>query len=308
MYIFIVNPNAGGGRGNRVYSKLVNSDLYKTIESKRYYTEYKGHAEEITLMLMKDHPDKITALIVIGGDGTLFEVINGLGNQRIPISFIPGGSGNDFARGCSIDKNPVKVLEEIIINSSELTYWVGEYQINDLPARLFTNSFGFGFDAKITRTANKSQHKKILNKIRLGKVSYIIAIIQELFRFKPVTLEIVVDQHRRVIDNCWMVTITNHPYYGGGMKIIPNAKIQSDVFPVLLIHSISKWKILALFMTVFTGKHINFKEVELLEATELTILSSNKINYQVDGETGTCLTAKITKRNQPIRVLGTNKT
>lgn len=103
-----------------------------------------------------------------------------------------------------------------------------------------------------------------------------------------------------------MVTIANQPYYGGGMKIIPNVYIGPSTFPVLIIHSISKWKVLGLFMTVFTGKHLLFKEVELLEATELKILSTNKMYYQVDGETHLSRPCVITKQSEAIKMVGTN--
>lgn len=308
MYIFIINPIAGGGRGNRVYSTISQSKLYKEIDSKSYFTKYKGHAEEITKAILDQYDSEITAIIVIGGDGTLFEVINGISDADIPISFIPGGSGNDFARGCSIDKNPVKVLNNIVNGEYVLPYYIGSYVIDNRIPRLFTNNIGFGFDAMIAKTANKSRYKKFLNKIRLGKISYVIALIQVLFKFKPIDLDIVVNKQRKQIVDCWMVTITNHPYYGGGMKIIPDSRIQPDVFPVLLIHSISKWKILGLFMTVFTGKHIKFKEVELLEATELSIKAPHRIDYQVDGESGACMSAQISKKKQPIRVKGAKET
>lgn len=307
MFAFIINPIAGGGRGERVYSKVKSSVLFKKIESQSYFTEYKGHAEEITIMLIERFKDKLTAIIVIGGDGTLYEVVNGIANENISISFIPGGSGNDFARGCSIDQDPVKALDKIINGEDELTYYLGSYTIDENRQRLFANNIAFGFDAMVARTANHSWYKKILNKIRLGKISYIIALIHVLIKFKPMELEIVINHDRKRMSNCWMVTIANHPYYGGGMKIIPDAKIQPNIMPVLLIHSISKWKILGLFMTVFTGKHIHFKEVELYEATEISIIAPHRIHYQIDGETGMCITAHINKRDQAISILGTTK-
>src|SRR5699024_8673172 len=99
-----------------------------------------------------------------------------------------------------------------------------------------------------------------------------------------------------------------HPYYGGGMKIIPNAKIEPTRFPVLIIHSISKWKVvLGLFMTVFSGKHIKFKEVELMMVHSLKVCSNRKLTYQVDGATNTCYSCEITKQSDPIHVLGTNR-
>lgn len=307
MYVFIVNPIAGGGRGDRVYSNITQSRIYDEIESISYFTEHKGHAEEITKKILDQNHEEITAIVVIGGDGTLHEIVNGLSDVDIPVSFIPGGSGNDFARGSSLDKNPIKILENIANGDYYLPYYTGSYEVDNALSRFFVNNIGFGFDAMITKAANESRYKKLLNKVRLGKLSYVIALIHVLFKFKPIDIEVIINQEKKQISDCWMVTITNHPYYGGGMKIIPDSKIQPDVFPVLLIHSISKWKILFLFMTVFTGKHINFKEVSILETSELKINAPHRIDYQVDGESGTCSTAYLSKNKQSIRVMGTKE-
>ncbi len=307
MYIFIVNPVAGSGRALKIFSKIQASQLYKDIESRYFLTKYSGHAEKIVNHLVKEQSNNnITTIIVVGGDGTLHEVVNGIGKRDVPIAIIPSGSGNDFVRNFSIGWKPLSIFKAIIKGKSNQSYWLGNYQMENGKKRSFVNSIGFGFDAEIAQTANHSFYKKILNKLYLGKVSYIIALIQVLRRFKPLNVEIDMNGRKRQIRDCWMVTIANHPYYGGGMKIIPNAFIRPSVFPVLIIHSISKWKVLALFMTVFTGKHVNFKEVELFETTELKISSADKMYYQVDGETHISRPCVITKQSETINVMGTN--
>ncbi|MFA1820269.1 diacylglycerol kinase family protein [Virgibacillus oceani] len=305
MYIFIVNTKAGNGRAKRTFSKLEETELYQKINSSFYYTEYEGHAEEIVRSL----PNKqgISAIIVVGGDGTLHEVINGVDYHYMPIAFIPGGSGNDFARGIGLNESPLEILKSIVEGKAETPYFLGDYHLDDAGKRNFVNSMGFGFDALIAKKANYSFYKRILNFLNVGKLSYAIALIQILITFKPTEVELNVNGKIRELSNCWMVTITNHPYYGGGMKIIPTAKIQSNTFSVLVIHSISKWKVLALFMTVFTGKHIHYREVEVMETTSLKITSKQKMDYQVDGQTDTCYSCKITKERKGISILGTTE-
>lgn len=306
-YVFIINPIAGSGRGGRIFSKIQTSQLYQQLDKKSYLTKYKGHAEEIMKSIIKHDVEEVIGIVVIGGDGTLHEVANGLNNTDLPLSFIPGGSGNDFARGCSLEKNPLKALENIIGSNDHLPYYTGRFEIDDQKPRIFANSIGFGFDAMIVQTANESWYKKHLNKIRLGRLTYVIALIQVLFKFKPIDLEVIINKRRKQIFDCWMVTMTNHPYYGGGMKIIPESKIQADVFPVLIIQSISKWKMLFLFLTVFTGKHVNFKGVKIIEASDVQIKPSHQLDYQVDGEAGTCSFAHVSKRNETIKVTRTKK-
>lgn len=306
MYVFIVNPTAGRRRAMRIFSKIKSSKLYQEIDSRYFLTERQGDAEEIVRHLVQKRHQKITAIIIIGGDGTIHEVINGIGKQRIPISVIPSGSGNDFVRGCSIMKKPIDILRATINGRHNIPYWLGNYQTASGITRYFLNSIGFGFDAEIARTANRSFYKKVLNKLGLGRLGYIIALLQVLVYFKPLDIEVEVNGKQRTLYDCWMVTITNHPYYGGGMKIIPSAKIQSSLFPVLIIRSISRWKILGLFMTVFTGKHIKYKEVELFETTMLKVSSKGRMYCQVDGEVDICNPCTITKQSSSIQIMGSN--
>lgn len=307
MYIFIVNPVAGNGRAKRIFSEITSSYLYHQIKSTYFFTKYEGHAEEIIKNIIEDHANVVEVIIVVGGDGTLHEVMNGLATEQIPISFIPGGSGNDFARGCSIKEGPIDILQRIIHQNRSKPYWLGTYKTDRATTRAFVNSIGFGFDAEIAKVVNESFYKNILNTLRLGKISYIIALIQVLFRFKPMTVEIELDGHHQIITDCWMMTVANHPYYGGGMKIIPQATIQPSKFPVLFIRSISKLKILSLFFTVFTGSHVKYNEVEIFETAKIKITanSNDELTFQVDGETSSCKSCLISKQSKPIWVNGT---
>lgn len=304
MYIFIVNPVAGNGRGLHVYNQLSKSDTFKKIPARHFFTEYPHHAEEIAREICSSNLKDIKGIIVIGGDGTIHEVMNGIGDVDIPISFIPGGSGNDFGRGSGITGSPHTILKRIINDDKGISYWRGIYDIDNSIKRSFVNSIGLGFDAEITKKANKSYYKKVFNKLNLGNLSYAIAIIQVLFRFRPFRAVIELDQEKKIISDCWMVTIANHQYYGGGMKIIPSAQIQADYFPVLIIQGISKWKILGLFLTVFSGKHMKFKEVNLYHARQVSIHSDQPISYQVDGQTGSCQSCLIVKNKQMNQIKG----
>lgn len=304
MYVFIVNPASGSGQAKKIYDRISNSQPFSQINSRCFFTAYSGHAEEIAGQLHVNFHNPVTCVIVIAGDGTLHEVINGLDDPTWPISYIPAGSGNDFARGCGINGSPVDIFKRIISDLEGNPYWLGQFHTEHRQERHFVNNIGFGFDAEIAKTVNQSSYKKLLNKFKLEKIIYIVALIQVLCRFKPMNLDIIADGKRLQLRNCWMVTVTNHPYYGGGMKIIPDAVIQPKKFPVLIIHSISKWKVLAFFVTVFTGKHTRFKEVELLQVEQLELYPQQTVTYQTDGQTDECPACTITKQKQPISVMG----
>jgi diacylglycerol kinase (ATP) len=302
MYILIVNPIAGNGRGMKVYENLKLDPLYKSMNCRTYFTEYEGHATTLTAQIAKMYTDKIKAVVVFGGDGSLHEVINGLSKYpSINIGFIPAGSGNDFARGCGLKGKGVELFRQILTNPHWLAYWFGKVTKEHNQKKketLFANSVGFGFDALVAKKSNKAKYKKWLNKLGLGSVSYLVALFQVLISFKPKKVELILDGKKLDFERAWMVTITNHPYFGGGMKIVPHAQINKHYFYGLVIDGISKWKVLFLFFTVFLGKHTKLKEVHTFTANQIIVSVKGGIDYQIDGNTGHCYTCSINKANQ----------
>lgn len=304
MYIFIINPVAGKGRAKKMYLRLIEEKQFRKLNTICYETEYKGHAEQIIKKMNRTFQGtEIKALIIIGGDGTMHEVLNAFHNKQIPISFIACGSGNDFARGSSISKDANEVMANIIANKKQSSYWLGIYRMNSVK-RKFVNCIGFGFDAVVARRANTSNFKKIFNLLGLGKVVYVITLIQSLAFYKPFAVTIQLDDVIKRFEHCFLLTINNQPYFGGGMKINPQAKNNQEHLSILVVDSISKWKVLALFATVYIGKHLYFKEVSTFTAKNIKVSADIPIPFQVDGETGETLTSTIEKDPIPIKITG----
>src|SRR5699024_1759899 len=281
--------------------------IFQQMEKQQYYTKYRGHAEELVLQLLNQYdPHHLIAIVIVGGDGTVHEVMNGLGNIRIPVAYIPGGSGNDFARGNDLRKQPEQILEEVYRNQRTTPYWLGEFQINGKDSRAFVNSIGVGFDAAVSKLANQSPFKKICNQLRLGKLVYIISLLQALFTFRPRAITVHVDGCTHRFQKCLFISINNQPYFGGGMKINPEAINNGDLFSLLVIDSISKWKVLTLFGTVFTGRHLSFKEVHVLKGKDIIITSETLQPFHADGETTEVYDVAVSKYSQPIKVFGSS--
>jgi len=299
MYVFIVNPIAGNGKAKKIYRRLMKHELYKQLNPVCHFTKYKGHAAELAAQACH-----AKVIVVIGGDGTMHEVVNGLEGRQISIAFIPGGSGNDFARGFDSFKDPFEVLFSLLDEKQEKEYWAGNFQTEDGAKRQFLNCIGVGFDAVVTASANRSRLKEAFGSIRLGSIVYIFALLRELFFYRPINLAIETEEGRKTFSRCFLATINNHPYFGGGMKINPLASNQPNYFSVLAIDSISKWKVLALFLTVFSGKHLNYKEVHTFKAKRLTIHADGPIPFQADGEAGEALHFSISKEPSSIKIKG----
>ena len=263
---FILNPNAGNGRGKRQWLQF---QPQLTIAYELHETEYAGHtfvlAREIALEATAQQP---VCIIAIGGDGTVHEVVNGVAtSEHVYIGAIAAGSGNDFARGYHVFTD-AKQLEQFVLNKQSTVHDVGLARINH-NEKLFVNNFGIGFDALVAITANESQLKKKLNKWKLGKLSYPYFVIQALFTFKPFQLTAIHNGTTEQYNDVWFATVSNQPYFGGGMNLSPTSNTSDGKLEVTVVSNLSKWKLLFLFGSVFFAKHTQMKEVYQFEVEHI---------------------------------------
>ena len=115
-------------------------------------------------------------VMVVGGDGTLHETLNGLikANSSLPLAYIPAGSGNDFARGYGLSQDPMTALQQALDAQHPTPINVGHYyDAIKQEEGYFLNNLGVGFDAAIVSQANASSAKKRLNRWHLGNLSYL---------------------------------------------------------------------------------------------------------------------------------------
>ncbi|KAF0815612.1 Transcription regulator [Bacillus sp. ZZV12-4809] len=284
--IFIINPQAKNGYCLKVWGKVEQMLKEENIYYSAYRTEYRGHARELAKIYAEQAGGQKMYLVAVGGDGTVHEVINGaLGHQNVSVGFIPGGSGNDFSRGFNIPKDPKESLAAILKGiSHSVKADIGMIRHIDGKKTYFINNMGAGFDALISRKVNSSKIKGILNQFSLGKFVYALFLVKELFFYKCADLEIFIDGKKHEIRAAWFVTISNQPFYGGGMKISPDANPYDGILNVTVVHNISRIKLLFVFASVFKGRHLGFKEVAVMQGKDICIHSSHSIPAHADGE------------------------
>lgn len=294
-YYFIVNQNAGGGRGKKVW-KLVESELRtKGINYQVFFTEYRGHGSKLAARIPETDKTNVEAVIAIGGDGTIHEVANGLkNNPEITVGFIPAGSGNDFSRGYHVPKKPLHALKHILDNNKDSLkkYDVGKFYSKDYEG-IFTSSIGIGFDAVIAEVTNNARYKLWLNKIRMGFLAYVITLLRLLFTFRPFDARVSIEDQEYSFDNTWLIAISNIPFYGGGMKINPSSSPEDGLLDVCVVNNLSKLKLLFLFLSVFNGGHTRLKEVTLLKGKRIAVETSRSVSFHTDGEVNGATPIKI---------------
>lgn len=190
-YIFIVNPKSRTGQGELLWSQLEPELKKRRVSYEVRMTGRKKDAERIATEITADEEEH--TMIVLGGDGSLNEVINGIKNpSKVTLGYIPTGSSNDFARGMGIPKDAKKALE-LILNSEKIEKLdVGELVLGG-KRRRFLVSAGMGFDAAVCHEVCISKWKKILNRLKLGKLSYAVVALNRLLKDQPVRMEIRLD-------------------------------------------------------------------------------------------------------------------
>lgn len=283
MYTFIVNPNARSGLGQAVWHDLECILKDRNIPYKVYFTKYQKHATAITSEITSDNKEHI--IIALGGDGTVNEVVNGIKNiEQTTLGYIPIGSSNDFARGLRLPTDPVKALENILACPHLQPMNVGQLCYKNRERR-FAVSCGIGFDADICHEAVVSRLKYILNKLKLGKLTYVGIALHRLFVTKPSKVTITLDNQKTVtFPSTYFVVAMNNRYEGGGVMFGPKAKIDDDKLDILAVANISKLKALVLIPFALLGWHIYFKGAYTYTCKHISVHSENALPVHTDGE------------------------
>jgi diacylglycerol kinase (ATP) len=153
-----------------------------------------------------------------------------------------------------------------------------------------------GFDAEVNRLANDG--KGYFG----GKLGYTICVLKSLKNFKPFEIEMTIDGHR-FRERVMLITVANGPYYGGGMKIAPQAIMDDGVLDICIVKEISKLELLRQFPKVFNGTHITHPKIIMASGKKIKITSDESREIFSDGEYVGVLPAECTIGSQSLRVL-----
>ncbi|WP_078379085.1 diacylglycerol/lipid kinase family protein [Sutcliffiella halmapala] len=275
MYYFIVNKTSGNGKGWRVWGNVENLLKKRSISYKVVFTEGSDRDADLVESIS---PFELKAIIVVGGDGTIHGVANSLVHKKIPLGIIPAGSGNDFARSLQIPMNYVEALERILVGS------IKEIDIGKVGEEYYITIAGIGFDGKVAQVTNESKSKKLLNKLNLGSLAYVYSLIKVLFTYKPTTVKLKIDRVEKIYHDVWMISVANLPFYGGGIKICPDAKADDGLLDLCIVHGVGRWELLLVFPRAFSGSHITHRNVTIQKGKDIILEPYDELTIQCDGE------------------------
>ena len=315
MLYFIVNYHGGSGNAKRTWNQVHDVLHARDIAYKSYVTKKAGDGKMLAEKICQEIEEKraqeevkfaesglpeeyaLPKLIVVGGDGTINEVLNGMsGFDNILFGVIPTGSGNDFPRGIGTSKkDTLECLEHILtdnrgkkIDLGQVT-WYGEdgEKVGD---KIFGVSSGIGLDAIVCKKAETSKIKKILNKFRMGNLTYPILTVTSLFSMKTYHANIKFldgdGESQQNISYRKMIFLAamNFSAEGGGVPMSPGAEPDDGKLSIFAVSEIPKWRTFTLFPILLKGKHVGHKGFFLKDVTELSIEAEEPMVLHTDGE------------------------
>ncbi|MBK7213888.1 MAG: diacylglycerol kinase family lipid kinase [Bacteroidales bacterium] len=283
-WFVIVNPNAGKRKGQHDWLTIARLLGEAGINYINIFTEHRDHA----MQLARKYIEKgFRNIIVVGGDGTLNEVVNGIFTQNhippaeITLAMIPVGTGNDWCRMYNISNDYKEAIDtiakgnEFVQDAGMLKYFTS---LGQEKTRYFINMAGMGFDALVAKKTNRQKEKGKGNPF-----SYFINIFSSLFYYKFTKTSIALDD-QTLLQEVFSMSVGICQFNGGGMKQAPNAKPDDGLFDLTIIRPIGKFKVIRNVVKLFDGSFTALPEVSTYTSSQIKISSITPIYIEVDGE------------------------
>ncbi len=277
--MLIVNPRAGRGRGRRILPEVLALLQPRIPGLEVRVSEYAGHAFELGRQAARAGCERILS---IGGDGTPFEVVNGLyaeGRPQRPVELgmIPAGTGNSFLRDFSIHSWRQAVQGILDGKRRQVDLVRIDYERERQQVRqYYLNILGVGLIADILKLTNEKLKG-------FGRFSYGLAVMLRLAKGMRNRLRLAVDGEKLEIADSALV-VSNSKFTGGGMRIAPMADTQDGKVDLVIFQEVNRRDILGIFARVFKGTHVGHPKVKTWRAAEITIDSEPQEMLMADGE------------------------
>jgi len=292
--LLVFNPHAGAGRAARLLpgmrSVLENFAALDVLET--------GGAGDATRLVAKADLSTYDGLIAAGGDGTLFEVLNGLYThdkaQRKPLGLIPVGTGNAFSRDLGLLPGDWKKAVGLIMLGRLRPVDVGRVQTPS-ETYYFLNIVGAGLPVDAMTLAAKLKF--------LGNSAYTLAALWRAIKLKSYPLTIEIDG-KYIDQDSMFLEISNTRYTGTSFLMAPEAALDDGFLDVTLLGKLSRLRLLRLFPTIYKGHHVRYEEIQICKAQEIRITAPEGLVLAPDGELRGCTPATITCLPRDLQIFG----
>jgi diacylglycerol kinase (ATP) len=283
--LIIVNPIAGNGRAHGLTPRIEAWLRERGVTARLMETRERGHAERLAAAAGDLGHQRV---VVVGGDGTIQEVINGLladgrssNDVRPSLGLVPGGTGNDLVRDLLLPLEPLAALS-VALGEMTRAIDIGRATNGAGEVRHFHAAGGVGFDAKVAHTMYG--HRLPWQK---GRIGYFLSTFVELMRFRNRAISVQADDGAGTTTServCLLVAFANGAFYGGGMQICPGAEIGDGMLDICLAGDLSRWEALRLLPGIYRGAHVGHPKVEFLRVSAVTFGGDSSTLAHLDGE------------------------
>jgi len=273
--LIVFNPNAAHGRSVRKLAAIRTKFESLGIDATFLPTEHPGHGEEL---VASNRLSGFDGVVAAGGDGTVFEVLNGLYQHpkpdRIPLGLLPIGTGNAFARELNLQADVLNDAIEILHRGQTREVDVGLVKSAE-KTFYFLNIVLMGFAVDAGLTAQKLKF--------LGEPAYTLATLWQVLKLRSYPLIMDVDGKTMKSDNVF-VAISNSRYTGTHFLIAPSARLDDGQLDVTILEKLPRRRLLKLFPTIYSGRHVEYKEISSFKAAHVNIRSPQGLLLAPDGE------------------------
>lgn len=208
--------------------------------------------------------------VVVSGDGLIGIVGGALAGGEVPMGIIPGGRGNDLARVLGIPEDPVAAARLLAERP------LRRIDVGEANGRRFLCIASTGFDSVANRIANEAR-------LIRGSAVYAYAALRALASWKPAGFQLSFED-RRIEFRGYTVAVANSRAYGGGMFVAPDAELDDGLFDIVCVEGQGKLRFLANLPKVFSGRHVENKEVSVYRAAEILLDADRPFRLYADGE------------------------
>lgn len=269
-----INPTASFGRTRDVGPAVVDA---LTAAGWTLLVLQEPNAELLRLAVARTIADGVDAVVVVGGDGMVSLAVNEIGDSGVPLGIVPSGSGNDSARGLGIpvDDTPAAIATLLAaLDAGPRVVDVGLVK-HGISQTRFVGIVSAGFDALVNDRANSWRRPR-------GRSRYTLALLRELVSLAPRRYALRVDGVPAVVDAV-LISVANNVSIGGGMKIVPHAKVDDGFFDLFTVAPLGRLRLLRFFPKVFSGTHTELGDVSFRSVRRVRIDASGIVAY-ADGE------------------------
>jgi YegS/Rv2252/BmrU family lipid kinase len=275
--VFLVNPASAAGATGRRWPEIAHRAATVGLVGDALLSSRPG---ELTELARRSVADGATLVVVVGGDGSVNEVANGLAGRPAELAVIARGTGWDFVRTYGIPRK-VEDAARVALEGRTRTVDLGRAVFRTWAGAegeaYFANIASAGMSGAIARRANDS------SKVLGGKISYLWSTLSVFSRWAATDLRVTVDGEVRA-GRMHDVVVANGRYFGGGMMICPEASPDDGRLDVLLIGDLTKRDLLLTLPKTYRGKHLPHPKAELLRGQVATVDADEPLPIELDGE------------------------